>query len=455
MFTVYKDKNDNYRWVTRSSNAYMDRDSEIVSQKALENDVDNSDKTGDYGPLRVWHIMYDQATNKGLDVGDCDFRMMEGKTLVESGTFRNNRIAKALSDVADKFQVSIGFNHPQDEPKDGVFYHIKTFERSLVPAGKAANPFTSLQVLSAKERTKAMDREKKVAEFKSKLSDEGAVDEFLENIKTSEKELDSMGMTFKGFSWDKLSATARLELAIQEVEYLNTLKEADNTDETIPATETTISLNDTTLSITEPEDTSTKAVNKKMPKKVEVEIEEEDEDGDEEMEEDEETSMKADMEYMAKAMSPITTELKACMDKMGVELKGYIQEAMKKGNGRSEKEASDLQTALEVTDAHTQRITELEKTVKELQNTLEKANEALTATTKELNALTGSQPSVNQKVLEAQKSFLGMDSAVLNGNGRPTQSTTNITGTGVSEKEALDAAKPPLQGFIQDFVLAK
>lgn len=38
-FTVFKQQNGRYRWVAISSNAYRDRDGEIVSKKALENDA--------------------------------------------------------------------------------------------------------------------------------------------------------------------------------------------------------------------------------------------------------------------------------------------------------------------------------------------------------------------------------------------------------------------------------
>lgn len=452
MFTVFKDKTTGkHRWVTCSSNAYKDRDSEIVSQKALENDVENSDKDGNYGPLRIWHIMYDQATNKGLDIGDCDFRMMYGKTLVESGTFKNERIAHALHESADNFQVSIGFNHPRDEPKDGVFYTIKTFERSLVPKEKVSNPFTNFNVFSAKERKNAMNtkelQEKKIAEFKSLLPDEGAVDEFLSNVQASEKQADGMGIAFKGFDWNKLSPTARLELAIQEAEYFTT-KEAES--ETIPTAEVELEV---TLSIPESEDTTTKGA-KKAPK-VKVEIEEE-EDMDEE---DEETSMKADEEYMSKVMSPMVTELKACMDGMKTELKGWFQDMMKKKGDedkkKTEKEASDLTTVLEVSDSHTSRIAQLEATVKELNESLAKTGEALEQTTKELIKLTGEQPPVNQRELAANKSFLGLGSDY--SNGRPTQNGANVikTETALSEEQYKAANTPHLVSFIDNLTNGK
>jgi len=67
--------------------------------------------------------------------------------LIESGTFKDAAIGQAVAANADKLQLSIGFTHTADEPDaSGVFHHIKRFERSLVPLGRAANPFTSIVV---------------------------------------------------------------------------------------------------------------------------------------------------------------------------------------------------------------------------------------------------------------------------------------------------------------------
>lgn len=183
--SVFKDAKGDYRWVLFSSNAFRDRDREIIATKALENDVEESDETGEYGPLRWWHV-------DGLDLGDCDFRMVWGRTLIESGTFRTKEIGEAISKAFTKLQVSIGFRHPADQPdKDGVYTKIKTFERSILPAGRAANPFTQVFV----ERSSSMVSQKeKVAALAALGVDAKGI---LNQASQTEKELEKAGIAFK------------------------------------------------------------------------------------------------------------------------------------------------------------------------------------------------------------------------------------------------------------------
>lgn len=154
-FRVFKDARGQHRWVAVSSTAYRDRDGEIVSTKALADDCARADQSGQYGPLRWWHM-------PGMDLGDCDFNAMSGRVLIESGTFRSPEIAQKVARAADQhgLEISLGFFHPPSEPDaGGVFHTIKRFERSLTPRGKASNLFTSFTVketqtmLDIKQRT--------------------------------------------------------------------------------------------------------------------------------------------------------------------------------------------------------------------------------------------------------------------------------------------------------------
>jgi hypothetical protein len=70
--------------------------------------------------------------------------------LIETGTFYEADIAETFKAVADEFEVSIGFAYPPDEPDAaGVLHHIRIFERSLVPRGRASNLLTSFAVKEA------------------------------------------------------------------------------------------------------------------------------------------------------------------------------------------------------------------------------------------------------------------------------------------------------------------
>jgi hypothetical protein len=150
--SVFKDKTGRYRWVSLSSNAFQDSDREIVSTKALEEDVDRADKEGDYGPLRWWHL-------PGADIGDCDFNMLYGRMLIESGTFRDERIGQAIKESGADHQVSIGFKHPPTEPVAGVFHHIRRFERSLLPSGRASNGLTAFLVKGVDDMATQKEKE--------------------------------------------------------------------------------------------------------------------------------------------------------------------------------------------------------------------------------------------------------------------------------------------------------
>jgi hypothetical protein len=212
--SVFKDKDGNWRWVLLSSNAYRDLDGEIVSMKAIQKDIDLGDRMKekgeikDYGPLRWWHV-------KGADIGDCDFRMLQGRVLIESGTFRDQNIGAAVAHKAKDLQVSIGFNHPFSEPdSDGVFHTIKTFERSLVPSGRVANPLTAV---FAKKGVDMTTLKEKLEAFSALVKDDELVKNILGQAQTVEKEADADGIAFKAKK-DEAAAEDETDIEDEEVE---------------------------------------------------------------------------------------------------------------------------------------------------------------------------------------------------------------------------------------------
>jgi len=157
--TVFKNAEGQWRWAMLSSNAFEDRDGEVISQKALEEDVARADADGDYGPLRWWHV-------PGLDIGTCDFNAMEGRILVEAGSFVNEQLGEIIAAKAIDLSGSIGFFHPDTEPdEEGVYHSIRRFERSLLPKEAASNPFVQLVV----EQEGTPMKKEKIEEFKKKL----------------------------------------------------------------------------------------------------------------------------------------------------------------------------------------------------------------------------------------------------------------------------------------------
>jgi len=182
--SIFKDSSGRYRWVTFSSSAFQDKDREIISTKALADDVARADSDGEYGPLLWWHV-------KGAQLGACDFNAMEGRVLIESGTFDDEEYGERLKAYADEIEVSIGYYHPPNEPdSDGTYHHIRRFERSLLPKGKASNLLTRFVVKELEIMEK--EKEDKLRKWLGPLANT-----FLGAAETVQKEAEESGQKFK------------------------------------------------------------------------------------------------------------------------------------------------------------------------------------------------------------------------------------------------------------------
>jgi hypothetical protein len=218
---IEREKSGKYRWTLLSSNAFMDKDKEIVSTKALENDVDESDASGLYGPIRWWHV-------KNLDLGECDFRMVWSRTLIESGTFFDDAVAEAVKEASDILRVSIGFFHPKTEPVDGIFENIRTYERSILPAGREANALTKVAVKETSDMAKANLKEK-LTGFAGLVGKDKAV-EIIASVEGLEKEADDLALNWK--EADEVTDEVVTEIVTDEVVDTE-VKEVDEVTEVI------------------------------------------------------------------------------------------------------------------------------------------------------------------------------------------------------------------------------
>lgn len=204
-FTVFKDASGHYRWIARTTTAYRDRDGEILSVDALDRDSQRMMATKQFGPLRWWHVgspnpLHARAPwGPGVDIGDCDYSVVIGRTRVESGTFRNPQIARKMARVADSQEMSPGFFHPVDQPgADGVFHQIRTFERSPVPIryGRASNLFTGFAVKESRMDPIEMERRFKALITELQLAPEQA-QELAAGLVQTEKTATAQGIAYK------------------------------------------------------------------------------------------------------------------------------------------------------------------------------------------------------------------------------------------------------------------
>lgn len=174
-FTIHKQKDGRYRFLTRVSNNFKDRDQEIFAASAHKDFVEWVDENKVFPELWLWHT-------KGTRWGQVDVVDYADGFLVESGLIDADKehIIERLKDR--KIGVSHGF-FPLAK-KGGVYYKYRQFEVSVLDADYAANPWTDFSVVE----TGMNDTKKKF------LEDAGTPPEL---IKTYEADTSAMAETLK------------------------------------------------------------------------------------------------------------------------------------------------------------------------------------------------------------------------------------------------------------------
>lgn len=142
-----------------TSNAYKDREREIIKEKALKGYVENSWKGDTFvgnNPLYVWH--------GGDPIGQIIYANMEGPFLVEVAQERPDRainlalsgqppIKSSVKEVWDALEItpnlraSHQFGHILGDEKDGEFERIVKLESSVLSGAYPANWWTYFRVL--------------------------------------------------------------------------------------------------------------------------------------------------------------------------------------------------------------------------------------------------------------------------------------------------------------------
>lgn len=190
---VFKDASGTDRWLAITTTAYLDRDDEIITTKAIRRAVAYGDATGQRGVLRYWHV-------PGADLGACDFQAaaQDGRFLIESGTFYSPAHAQLGRAMAQKgYQMSPGFLHPATQPAQGRYDDIVIFERSGVPPGRAANLFTRLYTTKEASRMTLIEQEKE-AELRALVGNNLALfSQLVAQVQQTDKAAQAAGVAFK------------------------------------------------------------------------------------------------------------------------------------------------------------------------------------------------------------------------------------------------------------------
>lgn len=187
-FKIYKDQIGNHRWLSFSSNAFQDRQKELFTTKALEEAVAFADKSGERGPLLVYHV-------PSAEIGQCDYQAVVGRFLVESGTFDDTPLGrKALEYYANSdedHQISIGYKYVKGDELDGEYDWFRFKERSVCPYNAAANAWTDFKVIGEKDMN-----DKKVVELEKIFGKDTAAN-LIAQAEQATKELEEGGIKFK------------------------------------------------------------------------------------------------------------------------------------------------------------------------------------------------------------------------------------------------------------------
>ncbi len=139
--------------VTWSTNAFLDRDGEFFSTKALENYVTGNEGKEDKGFFDLWHLNLDNA-GVDTDFAEKKFQGVIGRFLVEAGPYLENTTGQ----MAMKFFKQFPDGHPDYAPEGwgcsprfkflpgdkatGTYEWLDVIKTSTLPRGEASNIYT-------------------------------------------------------------------------------------------------------------------------------------------------------------------------------------------------------------------------------------------------------------------------------------------------------------------------
>lgn len=166
---IYRGKSGLRQMLIISSNAYVDREQEIVTEKALQTYVEKSWDGHEYqgdNVLLYWHSDNPETARKNA-IGDIVYCHLQSHFLIEIAQERPDAIVdvsrkgmdnkpykvsiKSVWDAIETSPVewgaSIGFGYVKGNKQGGLYKRILKYETSILPVEYAANAITFSEVL--------------------------------------------------------------------------------------------------------------------------------------------------------------------------------------------------------------------------------------------------------------------------------------------------------------------
>ena len=208
----FKDISGDLRWFAVHSNHWIDREGEIFPAEAHKEFEAWVDRTGHYPELRLWHT-------PGSRIGIADFVAYDEERgfMLSSGTFD-----KGMEDVAERLAgmddigCSHGYIFDEKEKQGGVFGQYRSYEVTILPGRRAANPWTAITVGQIAQEVKAGMKPEKQAFLVNALGPERAA-RIEAQLQLLGKELSDAGLSFKEVLTEEAPAPAAAPVAATTV----------------------------------------------------------------------------------------------------------------------------------------------------------------------------------------------------------------------------------------------
>lgn len=191
-FFSQKEEDGSFRFFVVYSNKFRDREGEILPEVAHKTFVEWVNETKEFPSLRLWHV-------EGSEIGQVDWIEYTDGFAVASGTSIAGKeaIFEALAEEAELLGVSHGFRYLEDQlGEDGVYGLYKTFEISILPLVRAANPWTAYAAEYNKEVSDMGFEEKKRTWLVGKAGEE-RVKRWEDGLEAAGKSLADAGIQYK------------------------------------------------------------------------------------------------------------------------------------------------------------------------------------------------------------------------------------------------------------------
>ena len=174
MWTVYKSATGEWRWAALCNWAVVDKEHEVVSEKAYQDAIAHAQRTGQWGELDLVHV-------GGTDVGECDMLFTTAKEgeppkVGAGGPWYDTPMAtgarEAVQADPDDWGMSIKFRYNPQRKVKGIYTgDIEFLKYTILPKAMAASYGTAIAVQGGKAM-KELDDKTREALAQLNLSEE-------------------------------------------------------------------------------------------------------------------------------------------------------------------------------------------------------------------------------------------------------------------------------------------